>query len=126
MTFKLKTLLITVLTLAFLAGCSSVEDATILAARDAVKQGAVIIDVRTPKEYKQGHVATAQNIPIEVITKTLAPIPKGKEIVVYCASGNRSGTVANILRQNGWTVYDVATQKDFEREITLPVEPQAK
>ena len=126
MTFKLKTLFITLLTLAFLAGCSRVEDATILAARDAVKQGAVIIDVRTPKEYKQGHVATARNIPIEVITKTLEPIPKGKEIVVYCASGNRSGTVANILRQKGWTVYDVATQKDFEREITLPAKAQAK
>jgi len=126
MTFKLKTLLITVLTLAFLTGCSRVDDATILAARDAVKQGAVIIDVRTPKEYQQGHVATAQNIPIEVITKTLASIPKGKEIVVYCASGNRSGTVANILRQNGWMVYNVATQKDFEREITLPIKTQAK
>ena len=126
MTFKLKTLLITLLTLAFLAGCSRVDDATILAARDAVKQGAVIIDVRTPKEYKQGHVTNAQNIPIEVITKTLEPVPKGKEIVVYCASGNRSGTVANILRQKGWTVYDVATQKDFEREITLPAKAQAK
>ncbi len=126
MNFRLKTLLLILLTLAFFTGCSKVDDATILAARDAVKHGAVIIDVRTPKEYKQGHVSNARNIPIEVITKTLAPIPKDKEIIVYCASGNRSGTVANILRQKGWTVYDVATQRDFEREITLPTKSHSK
>ena len=120
MTFKLKTLFIALLTLAFLAGCSKVDDATVLAARDAVHRGAVIVDVRTPKEYKQGHVANALNIPIEVIAKTLQPVPKGKEIVVYCASGNRSGAVAKILRENGWRVYDVATQKDYERKIALP------
>ena len=121
MIFKLKTLFITLLTLAFLAGCSRVDDATVLEARDAVQRGAVIVDVRTPKEYRQGHVANAINIPIEVIAKTLQPVPKDKEIVVYCASGNRSGTAAKILRENGWRVYDVATQKDYERKIILPV-----
>lgn len=120
MTFKLKTLFITLLTLAFLAGCSRVDDTTILAARDAVQHGAVIVDVRTPEEYKQGHVANAINIPIEVISKTLQPVPKGKEIVVYCASGNRSGAATKILREHGWHVYDVATQQDYERKITLP------
>ena len=122
---KLKIFFTTLIALAFLLGCSKVDDATILAARDAVTQGAVIIDVRTPEEYKRGHLLHAQNIPIEVISKTLQPLPsKDKEIVVYCASGNRSAAVANILRHNGWRVYDVATQADYERHITIPIATQ--
>lgn len=112
------TKLLLLLSIIFISGCSHVDDATILSAREAVSKGAVIIDVRTPKEFAQGHVHGAINIPIETIVKTVADVPKNKTVVVYCASGNRSGAAAKILREKGWTVLDVATQRDYERKIT--------
>ncbi len=101
-------------------GCSKVDDATLRAAHAAVDNGAVIVDVRTPKEYAQKHVSGALNIPIEEMAKSLSRVPKGKVLVVYCASGNRSGHATALLRQNGWKVYDVATQGEFERKLPPP------
>ena len=112
------TKLLLLLSIIFISGCSHVDDATILSAREAVSKGAVIIDVRTPKEFAQGHVHGAINIPIETIVKTVADVPKNKTVVVYCASGNRSGAAAKILREKGWTVLNVETQSDYERKIT--------
>jgi len=104
-------------TLNLFTGCSKVDDETLRAAHAAVDNGAVIVDVRTPKEYAEKHVSRALNIPIEEMAKTLGRVPREKVLVVYCASGNRSGHATKLLRQNGWEVFDVATQEEFEREL---------
>ncbi len=114
---KIVYLVLLMLSVSLFTGCSKVDDETLRAAHSAVEQGAVIVDVRTPKEFAGGHVAGALNIPIEELAKSVARVPKNKTLVVYCASGNRSSHATALLRQKGWTVYDVATQKDFEREI---------
>jgi len=108
------------LTLSFFTGCSKVDDETLRAAHAAVDNGAVIIDVRTPKEYAGGHLSGALNIPIEEMTKSLARVPREKVLVVYCASGSRSSHAAALLRQKGWHVFDVATQGEFERKLPPP------
>ena len=105
------------LALGIFTGCSRVDDETLRAAHSAVDRGAVVIDVRTTKEYAQKHVSGALNIPVEEISKTVARVPRDKVLVIYCASGNRSAHATMILRQKGWTVFDVATQGDFERKI---------
>jgi len=111
-------LLLTLLfTLNLFTGCSKVDDETLRAAHAAVDKGAVIVDVRTPKEYAQKHVSGALNIPIEEMAKTLSRVPRNEVLVVYCASGNRSGHATKLLRQKGWTVFDVATQGEFERKL---------
>ena len=112
-------ILLLLLTLGLYSGCSKVDDAIILSARQAVSEGAVIIDVRTPKEYQERHINSAINIPIEEIVKSVARVPKGKTIVVYCRSGSRSSHAASVLRQRGWQVIDVATQGEYEREIKI-------
>lgn len=99
------------------SGCSSVSDEEVIAARKAVKEGALMIDVRTPSEYKHGHIKGAYNIPLQVLDKVYTHLPKDKEIVVYCRAGNRSEVAAKFLREQGWKVHDVATQEDWEREI---------
>ncbi len=114
---KIVYLVLLILSMSLFTGCSKVDDETLRAAHSAVEQGAVIIDVRTPKEFAGGHVFQAVNIPIEELAKSVSRVPKNKTLVVYCASGNRSSHATALLRQKGWTVYDVATQKDFEREI---------
>ena len=105
------------LALGLFTGCTRVDDETLRAAHSAVERGAVVVDVRTVKEYNSKHVRGALNIPVEEISKTVARVPRGKELVIYCASGNRSAHATAILRQKGWTVFDVATQGDFERKL---------
>ncbi len=99
------------------SGCSKVSDEELQKAREAVKNGAVIVDVRTVSEFRQGHIKGAVNLPIEEILKGNITLPKDKEIVVYCRTGSRSSVSANVLRTQGWSVYDVATQSEYEREI---------
>ena len=106
-----------ILTLGLFGGCSKVSDEDLSSARKAVKNGAVIVDVRTAQEFKVKHIAGAINIPIDSISKNGINIPKKREIVLYCQTGSRSSMAAGILRKNGWVVHDVATQSDWERKI---------
>lgn len=112
-----KYLFLVLLSLIFILGCTKVSDEDLKKAREAVKNGALIVDVRTPKEYKQKHILDAINLPLENIMKGYINLPKNKEIVVYCKSGSRSAIGAKILQEKGWSVIDVATQGEWEREI---------
>ena len=67
-----------------------------------VKDGAVILDVRTPGEYAGGHIEGSKNIPIQSIQQNLSKIPKDKVIITCCASGMRSGSAKSILLSNGF------------------------
>lgn len=73
------------------------------AARDKIRQGALVLDVRTPAEYASGHYDGATNIPLGELKDRLAAIgDKQRSIVVYCASGVRSAAAARILRAAGF------------------------
>ncbi|MCA9334634.1 rhodanese-like domain-containing protein [Candidatus Saccharibacteria bacterium] len=66
----------------------------------------IIVDVREPSEYSQGHVAGALNIPPAAImsgAKELNGLEKGAEIVLYCVSGSRSNVSMHILQSKGFT-----------------------
>jgi rhodanese-related sulfurtransferase len=67
-----------------------------------VKDGAVILDVRTPVEYAGGHIEGSKNIPLQSIQQNLSKIPKDKVIITCCASGMRSGSAKSILLSNGF------------------------
>ena len=54
------------------------------------KKGMVLLDVRTDKEYEQGHIPGAVHIPLSDIGERIKKLKKDKELVVYCQSGNRS------------------------------------
>lgn len=56
----------------------------------AGRKGMVLLDVRTPKEYGQGHIPGAVHVPLTDIGSRVKKLKKEKEIVVYCQSGNRS------------------------------------
>ena len=63
-----------------------------------------ILDVRTPGEYRQEHIAGAHLIPVQVLQQELAQLEpyKERDIFVYCATGNRSTVAARILIENGF------------------------
>lgn len=69
---------------------------------ELVKIGTVtIIDVRTPMEFMGGHVAGSINIPLQEIPERLDELKEMENIILCCASGNRSGQATIFLQQNG-------------------------
>ncbi|MFM1853924.1 MAG: hypothetical protein RL164_1242 [Bacteroidota bacterium] len=71
-----------------------------------VKEGAMIIDVRSPAEFNGGHVKGAVNIPLQAIQSSFNKIPKNKVIITCCASGMRSGSAKSLLKSAGYTVHN--------------------
>ena len=71
-----------------------------------VKEGAMIIDVRSPAEFNGGHVKGAVNIPLQAIQSSFNKIPKNKVIITCCASGMRSGSAKSLLKAAGYTVHN--------------------
>ncbi len=65
----------------------------------------IILDVRTPREYQQGHVPGAVNLPYQQIGRRLAELQefKDREVVVYCEVGPRSRVAQSMLQQAGFT-----------------------
>lgn len=70
----------------------------------AIKDGALLVDVRSPAEFRSGSVPGAINIPLDTITQQLSRFKGAKNIVVFCRSGNRSRMAEQILKQNGYTM----------------------
>jgi rhodanese-related sulfurtransferase len=68
-----------------------------------IKDGAIIIDVRTKGEYQQGHIKGSQNIPLDVLSSNLSKLNKEKTIITCCASGMRSAQAKSILLSNGFS-----------------------
>lgn len=69
-----------------------------------VKQGAMLIDVRTEKEYGDGTIQGAVNIPLDDIRERLSEIPKNRDLIVTCRVGLRGYLAARILTQKGYSV----------------------
>ena len=72
-------------------------------AHQRVAKGAVLLDVRTPDEYRQGHPPAARNIPLQELPQRLAEVgPPGTPVVVYCQAGGRATRAADFLKANGY------------------------
>lgn len=65
--------------------------------------GTQLIDVRTPEEFKAGHVAGAKLIPVSELASRAAEIDRGKPTILMCRSGNRSGQAYRVLTSLGFT-----------------------
>lgn len=70
---------------------------------ELVKNGAQIIDVRTPGEFQGGHIKGSINIPLQNLGSQLSKIKKDKPVITCCASGMRSSSAKSILQSNGYT-----------------------
>jgi phage shock protein E len=72
------------------------------AVRQKIAAGAVILDVHTVDEFRGGAYPGAINIPVQVLAGRMGELPKGRPIVVYCASGMRSASAAGTLVRAGF------------------------
>jgi rhodanese-related sulfurtransferase len=68
-----------------------------------IKNGAVILDVRSKGEYAGGHVKGSINIPVDQLESRISQLPKNKAIITCCASGMRSSTAKSILQSRGFS-----------------------
>jgi len=68
-----------------------------------VERGALLLDVRTPEEFAQGHLPGARNVPVQVLESRLAEVgDAASPVVVYCRSGARSARAKSILVRHGF------------------------
>lgn len=67
-----------------------------------LENGAIIVDVRSASEYKNGSNPRSINIPFEHLNKDCQKLDKTKPIILCCASGTRSGIAVGILKKNGF------------------------
>jgi rhodanese-related sulfurtransferase len=68
-----------------------------------VKEGAIILDVRSKGEFAAGHIKGSLNISVDTLGKNLGQLKdKQKPIITCCASGMRSASAKNILKANGY------------------------
>ena len=87
---------------------------------EMIKNGGVIIDVRTKAEFSGGRIKGSKNIPLDVLTYNLNKI-KSKDIPVItcCASGMRSATARKILESHGYTkVYNGGGWRSLQKKLS--------
>jgi len=74
---------------------------------ELIGNGAVIVDVRTPFEYKRGHMDGSINIPLDTLAYQIKMLKiKKQPIITCCRSGHRSGIAQSTLRARGIEAYN--------------------
>jgi phage shock protein E len=71
--------------------------------KQKIEAGAKVVDVRSPDEFRDGSFPGAVNIPLQTLAARLGELPKDRPVVLFCASGARSGMAARQLRQAGFS-----------------------
>ena len=125
----IKALISIIFTAIFLSSCAGTGNSSLgyrqISMNEAVsimnnEENHIILDVRRPDEYAEGHIPGAINLPNEVIGNSqLQELPdKSQLILVYCRSGRRSKEAAEKLAKLGYTnIYEFGGILDWKGEI---------
>ncbi len=71
--------------------------------RGEVGKDFVILDVRTPAEYAEGHIDGATLLPVQQLAARYAEVPRDRPVYVHCKAGTRSARAAKLLAAKGYT-----------------------
>lgn len=82
----------------------------------------LVLDVRQPDEFRTGHIQGAKLIPLNELSRRMKELPRNREIVCICASGNRSGSASRMLAKEGFTVFNVQGGMLAWRRAKLPMQ----
>ncbi len=110
------------------ASAKDVKDVDPVSFQKMEKSSLLIVDVRTPEEYAEGHVPGAVNIPLGTIQNDISMFEdKDKPILMYCRSGKRAGKALDILQQNGFSdLYHLDGDMQGWIKADMPVAMPAK
>lgn len=83
----------------------------------------LILDVRNPSEYMNGHIPGSINIPLGELPERIFELPKDKSIAVHCGSGGRSAIAASVLKKSDFPdVFNVSDGFQGYMSLNLPIE----
>ncbi len=87
--------------------------------KEVIRKGGVILDVRTPEEFRGGHIKGSINIPVQNLNSNLSKLRKDKPIVTCCASGMRSKAARRALQSNGFVeVYNGGSWMSLQSKLS--------
>lgn len=70
--------------------------------KELITNGAIVLDVRSPSEFKDGHIKGALNFPLQNLTTQMNKLKKEQVLITCCRSGSRSGMAKRMLKSNGF------------------------
>ena len=111
-------LLLVIATTFALAACAPASEPI------TVDSNTIVIDVRTPAEYSEGHLDGAVNIDVQDANfgTILGQLPTDGDYVVYCRSGNRSAKAVEIMKASGFTnVVDAGGVNDASAKTGIAI-----
>jgi NADPH-dependent 2,4-dienoyl-CoA reductase/sulfur reductase-like enzyme/rhodanese-related sulfurtransferase len=94
---------------------------------DVKSSQSYVLDVREPDEFDSGHVEGAHNIPLHSLRDSMSGLPRDREILVYCAVGQRSYYASRALRLNGFPAKNISGgMKTYHAESGGPASEKPK
>ena len=88
-----------------------------------IEAGAELIDVRRDYEFEAGHIPGARRVELNELQAEAENLPKGKPILVYCRTGNRSGMGAEALSTAGFDAHSIAGGIEAWHEAGKEMDP---
>jgi rhodanese-related sulfurtransferase len=85
---------------------------------------AQLVDVRTPAEYETSRLEGALHIPLDELQAAAGNLARGRPVVFYCRSGERSQMAVEAFRASGWDAYAMSGGLLAWAEAGLPLEPE--
>ncbi|MBW6454394.1 MAG: rhodanese-like domain-containing protein [Trueperaceae bacterium] len=85
------------------AGASALTHVSVEQLHEAAQAGALVLDVREPFEYAEGHVEGSVLVPLATVAARAGEFPKDEPVYVFCRSGNRSLQAAQTLVAAGFS-----------------------
>ena len=84
-----------------------------------MKDGAIVIDVRTTGEFNSGHIKGSTNVPLDKIKSKIQKIENLKKPVIFCcASGMRSGQATSVAKSRGINAYNGGGWRSLNRKLS--------
>lgn len=87
-----------------------------------IENGSVIIDVRTPGEFKAGHIKESYNFPLNTLPDNLKILESfHRSLVLVCKSGGRSNKAKEILSESGIECYNGGAWDALNRKLHVAI-----
>ncbi|MFT6499925.1 MAG: rhodanese-related sulfurtransferase [Crocinitomicaceae bacterium] len=81
---------------------------------ELINNGAVVVDVRTPQEFKAGNYKGSKNIPLSTISNSIKKL-SGKEVILVCKSGGRAASAKSTLIRSGITAHNAGAWQNLNK-----------
>lgn len=92
-------------------------------AAELIEADATLVDVRRPFEWEGGHLEGARNIELNELAAAAESIDRGRPVLFYCRSGNRSEMAVEAFRQAGFDAHNLAGGIEAWVASGRPIEP---